>query len=61
MSCEESVTFLLRRVAVESDMEESQAGRFQRGRSAAQEIWTLVGGLPLALDQAAAYIERDGV
>jgi hypothetical protein len=29
-------------------------------RQAAEELWTLLGGLPLALDQAAAFVQETG-
>jgi transcriptional regulator with XRE-family HTH domain len=62
MSREEGVTFLLRHVAPskDGDGEESLPKEVSDSElHAAEEIWKLMDGLPLALDQAAAYIEEN--
>jgi tetratricopeptide (TPR) repeat protein len=64
MSSEEGVTFLLRRTrrpAPAADQASSPEMTFTRSeRSAAAEVVQLLEGLPLALDQAGAYIEETG-
>ena len=57
MSSEESVLFLLRRAKlIASDAPLEKASALQL--NAAKEIYTLLDGLPLALDQAGGYIEE---
>ncbi len=56
MSQSESVTFLLRRTAT-SDDEDRKQNLSAPERSALSTLWEVMGGLPLALDQAAAYIK----
>ena len=59
MSREEGVTFLLQRRASSEDEEgeEDPASQMsERERQAAEELWAVMDGLPLALDQAGAYI-----
>ena len=60
MSREEGITFLLRRVAAGGD--EDGAGELSthtsgRKHHPASELWEVMDGLPLALDQAGAYIQ----
>jgi tetratricopeptide (TPR) repeat protein/transcriptional regulator with XRE-family HTH domain len=59
LSQEEGITFLLRRTI--SDEEAGVSDPFldvsDMERRAAEEIWEVMDGLPLALDQAGAYIE----
>ncbi len=59
MSQEEGVTFLLRRIASDEEHERADltASVSEREQQAAQELWSLMDGLPLALDQAGTYIE----
>src|SRR5205807_10003136 len=60
MSREEGVTFLLRRITSsgDEDGEEDLSKRVSdKEQQAAQELWEVMDGLPLALDQAGAYIE----
>ena len=59
MSCEESTAFLLRRIMV-NDEERLAAEISQQEREAVEQLWNVMEGLPLALDQAAAYIEETG-
>ena len=60
MSREEGITFLLRRIAPEGDADE-EGDLFKkvstREQQAASELWEMMDGLPLALDQAGAYIK----
>ena len=59
MSQEEGTTFLLRRISPET-VEKQDGKREKRVEKskldAASELWKMMGGLPLALDQAGAYI-----
>lgn len=59
MSREESTTFLLRRITTD-DEERLTTEISQQERVAAEQLWNVMEGLPLALDQAAAYIEETG-
>lgn len=59
MTTEESLLLLLRRSKV-IDADQACAGAAEALRIPAQRIVHLVGGLPLALDQAGAYIEETG-
>lgn len=54
----ESIEFLLRRVSGAPDLEIDDQPTSER--QAAEELHTLMEGLPLALNQAAAYVERTG-
>ncbi|MEO8971217.1 MAG: helix-turn-helix transcriptional regulator [Ktedonobacteraceae bacterium] len=54
MSREEGINFLLRRIASDGDISKRVAVVKQ---FAALELWELMDGLPLALDQAGAYIK----
>ncbi|HLZ57550.1 MAG TPA: helix-turn-helix domain-containing protein [Ktedonosporobacter sp.] len=59
MSREEGIDFLLRRI--NSHKEEGQSTEMsQQERDTAEQIWECMDGLPLALDQGAAYIEETG-
>lgn len=65
MEPEEGLLLLLRRAKVLSPNVESEqvsqfAGRSPTDYAAAQTLVTAMGGLPLALDQAGAYIEETG-
>jgi tetratricopeptide (TPR) repeat protein/transcriptional regulator with XRE-family HTH domain len=55
-SRDESVAFLLRRVSAARDFDPDAAPESER--QAAAQLHTLMDGLPLALDQAAAYVEE---
>ena len=57
MKLEESELFLLRRTRV-IELDASLDTALESDRSKAQEISELMGGLPLALSQAGAYIDR---
>src|SRR5579875_1590193 len=57
LSREEGITFLLRRLTADGE-ERSDAEVSQQEREAAEQLWQVMDGLPLALDQAAAYIEE---
>ncbi|HEV2581410.1 MAG TPA: tetratricopeptide repeat protein, partial [Ktedonobacteraceae bacterium] len=57
MPIDEAALFLLRRakiVAIDASPDDSSGGEFRQARAIAVEL----GGLPLALDQAGAYIEE---
>ncbi len=60
MSREEGITFLLRRIASEGD-EDGEEDLFKNvsaiEQHAASVLWEMMDGLPLALDQAGAYIK----
>ena len=65
MEPEEGMLFLLRRAKVfagrlESEQMSQCAVRFPADHAAAHTLVTIMGGLPLALDQAGAYIEESG-
>ncbi|HEY1351080.1 MAG TPA: FxSxx-COOH system tetratricopeptide repeat protein [Ktedonobacteraceae bacterium] len=55
MSQHEGVSLLLRRSACAPDDEDQVP--VAKDQQAAQELWVRMGGLPLALDQAGAYIQ----
>lgn len=61
LSQEEGIEFLLRHVAARDDVDDEDAHLStcvsERERQAAQELWHMMDGLPLALDQAGKYIE----
>jgi len=57
MSREEGVTFLLKRITHCEDDEDPLQRVSDEERQAAEELWEVMDGLPLALDQAAAYID----
>src|SRR5262249_39401027 len=60
MSRQEAVAFLLRRIGSDKDDGEEEGSSHEPSsaeRHAAEELWELMDGLPLALDQAGAYIE----
>jgi tetratricopeptide (TPR) repeat protein len=58
MGREEGVTFLLRRMSSREDEAEASIQETSDAeRRLAEELWELMDGLPLALDQAGAYIE----
>jgi tetratricopeptide (TPR) repeat protein/transcriptional regulator with XRE-family HTH domain len=57
MSQEEGVTFLLRRITSSGDEEDPSKKVSDIEQRAAQKLWEAMDGLPLALDQAGAYIE----
>lgn len=59
MTQEEGTLFLLRRTHLIHDKAPLHAASEEQ-RSQIQAIWELVDGLPLALDQAASYIEETG-
>ena len=60
MSREEGITFLLRRIASGGD-EDGEEDLFKNvstiEQQAASDLWEMMDGLPLALDQAGAYIK----
>lgn len=65
MTTEEAMLLLLRRAKVlapeaKSEQMKQFAERFPLDYEAAQALVTIMGGLPLALDQAGAYIEETG-
>lgn len=60
MEREEAVHFLLRRTTMYEDDEQPYAVSL-REHGAAEQAWEMVDGLPLALDQAAAYIEESQI
>jgi tetratricopeptide (TPR) repeat protein/DNA-binding XRE family transcriptional regulator len=59
MSREEGITFLLRRMTSGEEVgaEDPSRSVSEREQRAAEELWEVMDGLPLALDQAGAYIE----
>ncbi len=57
MSLEEGTTFLMRRITSGDDDENLSERTSVKKRLAAKELWELMDGLPLALDQAGAYIK----
>ena len=57
MSQLEGITFLLRRTADKDEDEKSEANLSAPERAALATLWETMGGLPLALDQAGAYIK----
>ena len=57
MSVEEGVTFLLRRSRL-IRQDQSAETAFEADRAQARDLWAELGGLPLALEQAAAFIEE---
>ena len=59
MGCDESILFLLRRAKL-LDHATALEAVAEEMRGAAGRIWHTLGGLPLALDQAGAYIEETG-
>src|SRR5579884_1597115 len=65
MAPEEGILFLLRRAKLLSSQATSKqvyqfAQRMPAEYQAAERLWTLMGGLPLALDQAGSYIDETG-
>lgn len=57
MSLEEGIAFLMRRIHSRDEEDENRSERAAvKERLAAKELWELMDGLPLALDQAGAYI-----
>jgi len=60
MNREEGISFLSRHLASYEEAEETLAEELSNSeRSAAEAIWKLMDGLPLGLDQAAAYVEEN--
>lgn len=60
MSREEGIRFLLRRIhRIHNDKEQS-TGVYAQEQEEAGKLWECVDGVPLALDQAAAYLEETG-
>ncbi|HLZ62812.1 MAG TPA: NB-ARC domain-containing protein, partial [Ktedonosporobacter sp.] len=60
MSREEGVTFLLRRITSSEDEQgevDMSTSVSDAERQAAEELWEVMDGLPLALDQVGSYIE----
>ncbi len=53
---EEGVQFLQARLAAVAEPEQHPFTEAER--QASEELWTLLGGLPLALDQAAAFVQE---
>ncbi len=58
MTCEEGVQFLQARLG--AGVEPERPAFTEAERQAAEQLWTLLGGLPLALDQAAAFVQETG-
>jgi tetratricopeptide (TPR) repeat protein/transcriptional regulator with XRE-family HTH domain len=58
MTLEEGVQFLQARL--DAGKEQEQQPLSEAEREAANQLWTLLGGLPLALDQAAAFAQETG-
>jgi tetratricopeptide (TPR) repeat protein/transcriptional regulator with XRE-family HTH domain len=60
MNREEGTSFLSRHLASQEEDEETVAEELSTSeRSAAETIWKLMDGLPLGLDQVAAYVEEN--
>lgn len=57
MSREEGITFLLKRLASSEEGAEEDGTVPALDQRGAEELWEAMDGLPLALDQAGAYIE----
>jgi len=57
MTRSEGMTFLLRRTSDEDEDEQSEENLSEPERIALLKLWETMDGLPLALDQAGAYIK----
>ena len=60
MTLDEGAAFVLRRAHLNNEMRSDESKPHSSEWGAAQELVKVMGGLPLALDQAGAYIEETG-